>query len=74
MDEKEFANFLREALMYENGPILLDEPFPQEVFDSTGVLMLSTAIEDKFGILIPMEEVAKYKNPREIYEYIARQL
>lgn len=72
-NENEFLVFLASTLMYEGKNMKMDEIFPPLIFDSTGALMLSLGIEEKFGITIPLEILNKFRKPREVYEYILKQ-
>lgn len=72
-NENEFLVFLASTLMYEGKNMKMDEIFPPLIFDSTGALMLSLGIEEKFGITIPLAIINKFRKPREVYEYILKQ-
>lgn len=74
LSAEEFLSFLGEALMYEEGPLEMDKPFPPLIFDSTGVLMLAAALEERFGLILPLEELGKMNAPGDVYEYLRRSL
>lgn len=73
IDTDEFLAFLAEALMYDAEPLAMDKPFPELVFDSTGKLMAASAIEDKYGMVLSLDDLANCVKPGDIYELIIKQ-
>lgn len=74
ISEQEFLEFLAEVLMYDSEPMEMDKPLPAAAIDSTGALMLSTGIEDKFGVDLSMEAIGEMSTPRHIYVAISKLL
>lgn len=71
MEKDEFLIFLAETLMYEDGPLKMDEPFPNLVFDSTGKLMVAAAMEEKFGLTLSLDELLACRTPGDIYALVS---
>ncbi|MDE5832796.1 MAG: acyl carrier protein [Desulfovibrio sp.] len=72
--KEEFLTFLGEALMYTDEPLAMDQPIPDQVFDSTGVLMLSMALDEKYGLSLPLAELSEFKTPADVYEFVVKAL
>lgn len=69
---EEFLSFLGDALMYDEAPLVMDKPFPELVFDSTGKLMLAAALEERYGLQISADELIPCKTPGEVYGLIQK--
>lgn len=68
----DFLVFLAEALMYEEGDLAMDKAFPELVYDSTGMLMLAAALEDRFGEIVSLDDLVECHTPGDIYELLMR--
>lgn len=68
----EFLDFLAEALMYDEGRLAMDEDFPELVFDSTGKLMLAAALENRFGLMVSLDDLVECRTPGAVYELLKR--
>jgi acyl carrier protein len=67
ISREEFLAFLGEALMYNEAPFVMDKPFPELVFDSTGKLMLAAALEDRYGLQVSVDDLIPCKTPGDVY-------
>lgn len=69
MTEKEFINFLEEILMAEE-PLIFDQAMPEELFDSTGHLIIVSSFAKEFNITITVNDLLNVKTPKDLYEFI----
>ena len=72
MSKEEFLTFLAESLMYNDEPFTMEKTFDPLVFDSVGILMLASAIESRYGMILSLDQLSKCKTPGDVYELLRR--
>ena len=66
LSEKEFLEFLENSLMAES-PLEMDISIPEDIFDSTGKLIIVTAFSREFDIALSVDQMMRCQTPRDLY-------
>lgn len=69
MKEDEFLDFLGSILMAEN-PLSMDEKIPEDIYDSTGKLIITVAFARDFNIPLTADSFLNRSTPRDLYELL----